>query len=339
MKMFFISKNYSAKFIASAKAKIDCEIIAWDNGFKNIGLERKTYSNLIVGRLYSLVSTMLGLINLPLNSTLLLQYPTSFYSGVLTIAKIKHAKVITIIHDLNSLRGFNNNLELKLINKSDIIIAHNDRMIDYLVNKKLSAKFISLEIFDYLAKSDNIIQSRNIEHKIDIIFAGNLGKSSFISQLGSLNLQKTQFKLYGIGFELLHNSEMKNVFYKGFYNPEELIYQIRGTFGLVWDGSSLKTCDGPTGKYLIYNNPHKLSLYLLCELPVLVWSKSASAKFVTNNNIGFAIDSLDQINQIEKKLTEALYNQLVENVRVVKKKIQNGYFLSKALFEAINSFK
>ena len=37
-----------------------------------------------------------------------------------------------------------------------------------------------------------------------------------------------------------------------YFLPEELIENLEGSLGLVWDGNTIETCDGPFGNYLRY---------------------------------------------------------------------------------------
>ncbi|MBN2813587.1 MAG: hypothetical protein JXQ80_05880 [Bacteroidales bacterium] len=332
MRKFYISKNYSAKFTASSKAKIDCEIIAEKNHYKNLGLRRETLSNLVLGRLYTVVSVFLGLIRMPFNSILLLQYPTNLIRLIFFIARIKKSKTITIIHDLDSLREAPVENEISLLSKSGIVIAHNEEMIRFLQGQGMENKIISLDLFDYLMNEPrNEINSTVISNTIEIVFAGNLAKSTFLQHIGKVRSQRTVFKLYGIGFDLIKDHCPHNIVYEGFYSPNELVKFISGTFGLVWDGDSVDTCSGTAGTYLKYNNPHKMSLYLLSGLPVLVWSRSATAGFVSANKLGLAINSLQDIANLENNLTTDEYKLMLDNVRIIKEKIAAGHFLTAAL--------
>ncbi|MGV8092801.1 MAG: hypothetical protein AB2L24_13170 [Mangrovibacterium sp.] len=334
MNKFYISKNYSTLYTASAKAKTDCEIIIRKNGYRDLGLGQRTMNNLFWGRIHTVFSIFTGLIRLPDRAVLFLQYPNNLYQTVVRIAKMKHARIITLIHDLTSLRGVSNEEEVLLIGQSDVLIAHNPAMIGFLQSKNVKSKFVSLEIFDYLYK-DPILQSgqAHLDH-IKIVFAGNLSKSLFLSQLSGLNLKRTRFHLYGIGFDQIKNADAAKIKYEEFYPSDELVRHISGTFGLVWDGDSIDTCSGIAGNYLRYNNPHKMSLYLLCGLPVLVWSQSAQARFVTSNGLGYAIGSLHDILNIEESLTDESYSVLIRNVRQFAEKIRTGHFLSVALTQA-----
>ena len=78
--------------------------------------------------------------------------------------------------------------------------------------------------------------------------------------------------LYGSGLET-EKLEGK-VDYKGFVSSDELIATAEGEYGLAWYGSSLEGGSGALGEYLQYNAPHKMSLYIRCGLPIIVWEKA-----------------------------------------------------------------
>ena len=108
---------------------------------------------------------------------------------------------------------------------------------------------------------------------------------------------------------------------------------MQGGFGLVWDGDSSDTCSGMYGEYLKINNPHKASLYLASNFPIIVWRQSALADFVIRNNCGIIIDSLYEIAGILESMNEEKYQQLLDNCKKIGEKIRQGNYLKKALEE------
>lgn len=79
---------------------------------------------------------------------------------------------------------------------------------------------------------------------------------------------------------------------------------------MVWDGTSVSTCTGDFGEYLQYNNPHKTSLYIRCQLPVIIWKQAALADFVRENGIGICVDSLEELEKILNTLSEEEYAEM-----------------------------
>ena len=74
-------------------------------------------------------------------------------------------------------------------------------------------------------------------------------------------------------------------------------------------------------------------------LPVIVWSKSAIAKFVEKYNVGFIVDSLYDIDNKLNKITEEEYNRFIENVSSIKQNVRCGYYAKRAIQSAIDFCK
>ena len=114
------------------------------------------------------------------------------------------------------------------------------------------------------------------------------------------------------------------VIYKGQFSPNDLLKHLDQDFGLVWDGNSIETCDGRYGNYLRYNNPHKASLYLSMGIPVIIWKEAALAKFISKNNLGITIDSLNNLDKVLDQITENEYKTMKSNVLRISEKLRNG---------------
>lgn len=267
---------------------------------------------------------------------IIIQYP--LVNTILNFDKIidkcnrKRITTIAVIHDLDSLRSKNmrriNKEDNEVLKRCSYIIAHNYRMQDELVNKGCDKeKIVNLEIFDYLTETE--IENKKRVKDDAIIIAGNLSKEKACYLKGLKNLKDIKFNLYGKGYEKEENEE--NVNYKGAFLPEELLNHLEGSFGLIWDGESTESCLGLFGSYLKYNNPHKTSLYLTAELPVIVWNESAMSKFVIENNIGITVGCLDEINEKVKKLTESDYYEMVKNTKSISDKLRKGEYLKTAI--------
>ena len=139
----------------------------------------------------------------------------------------------------------------------------------------------------------------------------------------------THFSLFGVNYTGLNNEFLQ---YKGSVDPDELPKILKTGFGLVWDGSSLFSCDGNSGEYLKWNNPHKFSLYMASGIPVFVWVESALASFVIDHNLGFTINSLNEIEDILKNLTIEEYETLLNTKIELYKEIMTGDYVDSYLF-------
>ncbi len=246
----------------------------------------------------------------------------------------KSNKTIVLSHDVDFLRWGKSNKTnglIKKLNKASCVIAHNEKYEKALREAGLRTPIINLEVFDYLV-DDNIEVLSNRKLSKTVSFVGNLNKSEFIQEW--VNDKNRNFNIELIGKWIDKKPDCPNYVYKGVFTPEETPFKIEGSFGLVWDGSSTKSCIGALGQYLRYNCPHKISLYLASFMPVFVWSESAMADFVLSNNIGYAINSLDDINAILDDMTESQYQTLINNIKPIQYKITHGEYLRSAIKKA-----
>jgi len=241
--------------------------------------------------------------------------------------RILHKKITTIayIHDLEGLRDNNISLlnhEMSMIAKADIVIAQNEEMKNIIFYKTGNKNIIELEMYDYLGIAVTAVH-RSLSPIIS--FAGNLAKASFIHQLKQL--PTISFNIYGQG---LHHISGNNLKSKGVHDPRVLPTQLEGSFGLVWDGDSIETGSG-AGKYLQYNIPHKLALYLIAGLPPIVWQRSAMAKWVLEKNIGLAVNSLFELEQKISDLTDMQYQEFRNNMIKIREKMSRGGYMQNAI--------
>lgn len=283
------------------------------------------------------------------NDTLLVQFPprshSIFFPFIYRFLRLKGVKVIILIHDIEQLRFIHLEVtssksqvrikleEMPLLKSADAIICHNEVMRQYLLDQGVpEKKLITLGIFDYLTPCEpkTALSTPDQSDKPEVILAGNLnpGKSIYLKELHQV--PEVLFRLYGVGYEDLGQ---ENVEYMGSFMPEELPGALKGHFGLVWDGTSIESCEGPFGNYLRYNNPHKLSLYLVSGLPVIVWEESAMAGFIKDNHLGITIGSLKDIPEAIYNLSPKEYEEMALNARAYSARLKDGYYLKNALLE------
>lgn len=261
---------------------------------------------------------------------------------IINILKRKQCKVTTVIHDMKSLRFEIDSYiktDIDMFNMFDIVISHNKYMTKWLKDNGLKSKCINLELFDYRLPKEykNTVPKESIHksEKNEVVFAGNLGKykSGFLYNMREEDINNIKFKLYGPNVE---QAELdKSMEYLGAFGPEEVTVNIQGDYGLLWDGESTKTCEGNLGRYLKYNNPHKVSLYIASRVPLIVWKEAAIADFIKENNIGITIGSLDEIPDKLNKVEN--YEEMKNNIEKIRTKLINGEYLLRAIDEAFNS--
>lgn len=283
------------------------------------------------------------------NSIIVLQHPFQFSDPareecIRSLKEDKNVKCISIVHDVEMIRDIYLTPERKhefefMTEIADAFIVHNSIMKNYFIDFGIPGdRIVELGLFDYLCDSSFSLPESLKEYENVVVYAGNLhvNKSGFLSHIHELD--EVNFSLYGTNYDK-DRVTGKNITYNGAYWPNELPSKLNRGFGLVWDGDSLDSCEGNTGKYLKYNNPHKLSLYLASGLPVIIWNEAACASFVRNNNVGILVHSLSELPNIMKKIDKKTYNDLAANVRCISKELRDGVYTTKAISKAENILK
>ncbi|MBQ3366829.1 MAG: hypothetical protein IJQ30_00080 [Acidaminococcaceae bacterium] len=334
----FIGEKPAPNNHAGNKARVDADAILREK----YGKPYENLEEIVFTGLAQKVRYLLNLSNMKQicrirqmrSQKVIMQYPF-YFNPVLKKAlrdTLGKNEVIFLVHDVNALRSFLDadiKNEISELNLAKAVIVHNDSMGTALQKLGLTVPWISLELFDYLLPD---IPQRSFSKGTTVVFAGNLGKSKFLRN-GDMETLGLHFNLYGPGF----NEEVikwKNLSYKGSFPPDEIPFQIEGNFGLLWDGSAVKTCDGPTGAYMKYNNPHKLSLYIAAGLPVIVWKQAAVAAFVTAYKIGIAVESLTDVPEKIQALSDEEYHAMVMAVKTLQNQVVHGRFTQRCLERA-----
>lgn len=329
--------NYFIEVITQNKAKTDIDTIYKQLGYTNLTPIRKSI-NPVSRFIVKLIGVIRILTKLRKGDTLFLQYPMKkFYFTACTFAHWREAKIVTIIHDLGAFRRhkLTPDQENRRLRKTDFLIAHNETMKQYLIDHGFTNRVEALGIFDYL--TDTQPKKYDTPHSPwKLVYAGGLHqwRNPFLYKLDS-HMQTWEMDLYGPGFNQQENKNEK-ITYHGNLAPETLMEQMEADFGLVWDGSSLDECDGDWGSYLKINNPHKTSLYIRAGIPVIVWSKAAMKPFILENGLGFAVNSLSEIDHILSKMTPKEYQKMREAAKKYARMLGSGHFASQRFNEAIS---
>ena len=83
--------------------------------------------------------------------------------------------------------------------------------------------------------------------------------------------------------------------------------------------------------FLRINNPHKTSLYLASDIPVLIWKEAALAEFIQENGCGIVVDSIYDAKDAISKLSYEEYAAMQANAAKVGKRLRSGYYTRKAI--------
>lgn len=280
----------------------------------------------IYNRFYHYVWSILKLyLKLRRDDEVVLQWPFYFVptGAIVKILNAKHVRLILLLHDLNSLRNEKVSVDEKfLLEFAEKIIVHTDAMKRILVKEGVfEKKIVVLTSFDYL--TEDSIPTR--EYSESIVFAGNLAKSEFLNHI-PLNSFGLIFNCYGLPKGVIP----PYLVYKGAFTPENVSI-IEGSWGLVWDGEAIETCSGIKGEYLKINSPHKVSLYIVAGLPVIVWDQSALADYIVNNNLGITVSSIAEIKDAINKISIQRYEEMISAVRKEANKLKRGEHLKSVL--------
>ncbi|MDR2496928.1 MAG: hypothetical protein LBD21_07350 [Tannerellaceae bacterium] len=233
-------------------------------------------------------------------------------------------RIVLLVHDISFLRyGTDAAGEIALYNSADELIVHTRAMADELHRRGVRAPMRVLTLFDYLSDAREFYREPDIR---SVVFAGNLIKSAFLPGfIVEASSHNVSIYLYGSACPAIPAGHPR-LSYEGSFSPDD-ISAIKGAWGLVWDGATADDCD----PYLIYNAPHKLSLYLAAEKPLIVWRRSALHDFVSANGLGIAVDSLSEIPALLSQVTPEMYGDYAARVAEAGAKVRQGLFLGEIL--------
>ena len=319
---------------AGFKAKYDIERIV-NSLYPDCKCVTITYKDkphgIVMSLLYGIRRVLLFEANIRKGETIILQHPLTTRKSSIR----KAGKKICIVHDLDGLRGATEEVgqaQIEFIKEFDVVISHNCSMTKELIRSGINKRhIIDLELFDYLCRDDNTRKNTFDSKRPKVVYSGNLSKEKcpFIRQLDGKKI-KFDINLYGNGLngKIAEDGRMHKM---GCFSPDAP-GEIEGDLGLVWDGDMSGFVDENTTKYYNkFNNPHKLSCYIAAGIPVIVWRKAAVAKFVVENNIGYLIDEIYDINNLDFSDYDTKFN----NVQKMSKRVRKGYYTKKAIEKAL----
>jgi len=325
---------------AGSKAVEDCKAILLSTGFKDIEISfvKKMYMMPVnIMKLFFLLA--LYSVKIKRGSLVLIQYPllgiNRYFKYFSQMLKARNCKLVCIIHDLDSIRSDNKSdevsREINALSSYDAVIAHNPAMSNWLKNNGYKGFITTIKLFDYLTTNQ---PSANINNKAaQVAFAGNLGRCKFIPDL--VNVNGVLFNLYGPGLNDNALLNTQNIKWNGSFTPEQIVNELQGSFGLIWDGTSIDTYEGVMGNYLKYNTPHKASLYLVSGLPVIVHASAAIANYIEANQLGIVVNSLVHLHEIISSISKQHYTQMKTNSVNISSKIKDGHFVKSAVDDVI----
>ena len=329
---YVIDKKMQLTNDAAVKPRVDVLEILEMEGWKPIFLYDVSKPMLI--RKIQLMHNILRFMRLGKNDIVLVQwtFELPFPLKRFKIEKLLKCKKILFVHDVESLRLQKSEFyEKDRFNQYDVLVTHTERFKIWLEESGVQSSIVINKIFDY--KLENTpIRHRNSCTKFKVVFAGALNKKKSGFLYTNIEPINYTLELYGNNY----NGNVNDyIHYCGSFSPDEVVYRLDGDFGLVWDGNSTESCDGTFGNYLRYNCPYKCAMYIAAQLPVIIWKQAAMAEFVVENEIGFAIDSIEDIDTVLSNMTEERYGHILDNLRKIQKDVINGEYTKGCIKQAL----
>lgn len=343
LRLCYVSRNYKTLQTGGGKAKTDIEQTLNEMGAVNLGLPQTRNKH----KIYDFFRNLFGIVRLigtcRKGDVVVLQYPVKKYFD--TICRFVHRRggyIVAIIHDLGCFRRKRLTVEEEIVrlNRADVLIAPNAYQKRWLIDHGCRAQITIYGLHDYRTEQIKPYTFEELCNRPDrthysLCFVGGLHEKNngYLYRLGEI-LKHTELHLYGNGFSKAAASASKLLRYHGFGHDETIIRDRVADFGLSWYGDTCDGASGNLGEYMVINNPHKVSLYLRCGMPVILWNKAGLAEVVKQEGIGFCVDSLDEVEERLDALTEEQYRAMLKNVARIATKIAKGQSCRTAVKDA-----
>lgn len=324
-------KSYS-KVSALGKARDDVNRTLSDCGYDVEVIRCKQYPVPFLSNLMGLLKNLVMILRHPLGTEYIVQYPVSskvIFPWVLRLQRFLGNKVTILIHDIQTVRyGRDLTPDLRVFRLASRLITHTEAMSSWIHAQGITTPTVATQLFDYYTDDDFRPKEDLLRRKQEIVFAGYLKKSSFFAPLSAFDFKDLTFNLYGKIDDGFHVSG--SVCYKGVFQSNHTS-TVEGGWGLVWDGTSIDTCEGDLGQYLRLIASHKLSLYLVLGIPVIVWKESAEADFVVREGLGIAVASLKELPERIAAISDETYSQMLDRCREQGEILRRGGMLKRVL--------
>lgn len=322
-----------ANVCAFGKARNDINTIAENAGIGTVYVRCEFYKLPLRTTWHVLHIYQRMLRNVEHGTEMIFQYPVSVPKALpLTIKMMHHKglKVTFLIHDINAFRYQRDTAkEVAILNKADRLIVHTDAMKQLLSQHGVTAPMTVLHLFDYLSQDKVVTGGGIMLRKHEVVFAGFLKKSKFLPELCQHPFDGIQFNLYGEKGDMSFEA-FPHIHYKGIFDSNH-VGSISGGWGLVWDGDTITSCKGNLGEYLRYNLPHKLSLYIAADIPVVVWDQSAVAEMVKREQLGLVVSDLRQLPEVIHNVSDEQYTTFLTHVQQMGERLRSGAMTLAAL--------
>lgn len=272
-----------------------------------------------------LIRSLIKLMSMPTDNVFFVQLPQyGFVKRTLAHFIIRRFKSISLLHDIDSLRTVKGGTSEKLASCSDYLIS-TGRLHEYLPSMQKLHKFVQLEAWDYLL---NLTREISVLPGGQVIYAGSMGSRKSIA-IFRPEIKRMPLVLYGTLAE--PEKKLTSDIYMGAFNSEDPNIDIDVSWGLIWEGGREDVNSLIGNDYEKINQPHKLSFYLACGIPVIVWSGSYIASYVTERKCGVVITTLDEIQTAILNISPLEFEQIRRNAQTIGLRLRQGMALKEAL--------
>lgn len=263
--------------------------------------------------------------------TVIFQYPS--WAGVnydeCFINKIKtyrDTKLVIFVHDIQKMilnaEQWMLDWEIRNLNKADYFIMPSKEMHEYLISCGLNSNIDALYQTIWEMPDEPLFSEHGLVRRF--IFTGNYNRFPFLANYHG----KTPIEQYQRDVPPRQNDE--SYVWKGFVEPDKLMEETaKGGFGLVWSD------DEYFDSYYSMNQPHKLGFNLSAGIPVIVRKGCVHEEFVVKHGLGFAVNSIEEADQIVQSISLEEYEQLYKNVKNIQYILLNGGYTRKLLEDTI----
>lgn len=233
-------------------------------------------------------------------------------------------KMVVFVHDFVPLMFENNRYLMKsyisAYNLADLVILPSEKMKEVLYKEGLTSLVMIQSVWDHVSPI-NFEFEPQLHRKL--MFIGNVTRFPFVNEWDS----DLPLEVYSDG---VVKSKGK-VRMLGWKHDEHLLRILReGGIGLVWSENLENQYERV---YSEMNASFKFSTYLAAGIPIIVNSGLAKEKFLTQYDIGYVSESLDDAIKYVKMISDSEYNRLINNVKGISSLMREGFFTKQLLIE------
>jgi len=264
----------------------------------------------------------------------IIQYPMAnshlFSSYLIDRMNMRGVHTIVLMHQFDSGKLDNTKddfVETNYLNKATAVIVHGKDMIERLQQADVETPIVDASLFDHLddLHSWDHYETHLSDFRRELIVTGDLMSLPFLANWSAT----TPIMPFGLADDKLMNAMQKNpqVHYGGNIYHWDLVETITRGFGLEWISSTEMTPEQETAHQL------RLAFYIAHGLPVVVSATDHQAKLIVQNKLGFAIESLQSLDDVMQNSSDEAMATVLDHTARVGQLMRDGWFTTNALLQ------